>query len=82
STIFTYHLTRDADELSLKLFTSGGKLIKEFIESNVNEGYHEIVWDLKDKKNNPVANGVYFYRFIARRRGEEIIRTFKMAVLR
>ncbi len=82
STIFTYHLTRDADEVVLKIFTSGGRLIKEFVKQSVPEGYDEIIWDLKDEEKNSVANGVYFYRFIARRKGEEKIETFKMAILR
>ncbi len=82
STIFTYHLTRNADDVALKIYTSGGRLIKEFHNGNPTEGYHEIVWFLDDKKMQPVANGVYFYRFIAKRKGQEKIKTFKMAILR
>jgi hypothetical protein len=82
STIFTYTLTRNADEVQLKIFSSGGRLIKEFSDFSVPAGYHEIVWDLLDKKNSPVGNGVYYYRFIARGAGEEKVKTFKMAVLR
>jgi hypothetical protein len=82
STIFTYNLSRNADEAQLSIFSSGGRLIREFSALNTAGGYHEIVWNLRDRKNRPVGNGVYFYRFIARRAGEEKIKTFKMAVLR
>jgi hypothetical protein len=82
STIFTYNLTRNADEVELAIFSSGGRLIRQFSSFNVPAGYHEITWDLLDRKNEPVANGVYFYRFIAHRAGEEKAKTFKMAVLR
>jgi hypothetical protein len=82
STIFTYHLSRNADEVGLKIYTSGGRMIKSFARYNLPQGYHEIVWDLKDKEGEPVANGVYFYRFYARRGKEEKILTFKMAILR
>ncbi len=82
STIFTYHLTRNANEVLLQIFSSGGRLVREFSSWGVSAGYHEIVWDLLDRKHNPVGNGVYFYRFIARRAGEERIKTLKMAVLR
>jgi len=82
STIFTYHLTRNADEVGLKIFTTGGRLIKEFSQHNVSKGYHEIMWDLMDEQRRPLANGVYFYRFYARRGTEEKILTFKMAILR
>lgn len=82
STIFTYSLTRNAHEVVLQIFTSGGRPVREFSSFGVSAGYHEIVWDLFDDRHNPVANGVYFYRFIARREGEERIKTFKMAVLR
>jgi hypothetical protein len=82
STIFTYTLSRDADEVRLEIYSSGGRLIKEFIDFSVQEGYHEVLWNLNDKKGVSVANGVYFYRFVAKRRGEEKIKTFKMAILR
>lgn len=82
STIFTYHLSRNADEVGLKIYTSAGRMIKSFTRQNLPQGYHEIVWDLKDKKREPIANGVYFYRFYARRGKEEKILTFKMAILR
>ena len=82
STIFTYHLSKEADKTQLQIFTSGGKLIKEFTNHNVSPGYHEICWDLKDNKKRPVANGVYFYRFTATLKNEKKSKTFKMAILR
>ena len=82
STIFTYNLSRNTDEVTLKIFTAGARLIKQFHSSNVCEGYHEIVWHVDDMKKQTVANGVYFYRFIAKRKDEEKVKTFKMAILR
>jgi len=82
STIFAYHLSRSGEEVTLKIFTAGGRLIKEFTRYNVSEGYNEITWKLNDQKNRPLANGVYFYRFKAKRGGKEKTKTLKMAILR
>ena len=70
STMFTYELTRSVEDLTLIIYTIDGRKIKEFnntnydLGSNLNlNGYHEIIWDGKDKWGSEIANGIYFYKY-------------------
>ena len=68
-TIFSYFLTKELDELEIRVFTVSGRLIRR-IENDVNTltpgndpkriGYGELMWDGRDEDGNEVANGVYF----------------------
>ncbi|MBN1481292.1 hypothetical protein EH223_02865 [candidate division KSB1 bacterium] len=72
-TRFIYIFTSPVDDMSLKLFTASGRLIRQFDSSSVfddpnplSADYHEIYWDGTDAEGFEVANGVYFYRLAAR----------------
>jgi hypothetical protein len=74
-TIFAYNLTQPCDELFLKIYTSSGRLIRdlnalEFTEdpNPLSADYHELIWDGFDENGNNVANGVYFYKIIAKQK--------------
>ena len=74
-TIFAYNLTQPCDELYLKIYTSSGRLIRNFNAIELTEDpnpysadYHEVVWDGKDTDGNDVANGVYFYKIVAKQK--------------
>lgn len=68
-TIFTYYLTKELDDLEIRIFTVSGRLIK-VIKNDENTltpgndprriGYGELMWDGTDEDGNEVANGVYF----------------------
>jgi len=65
-TVFCYILTDAAREVSLKIYTVSGKLIRTFANSElISADYHEIEWDGKDEWGSNVANGVYFFRLKA-----------------
>lgn len=86
-TRFTYVLTDGADEVSIKVYTISGRLIKTFNNLPVGVGYHEYPrtlygWDCKDDLGYGLANGVYFYRIIARKGNKTIEKTQKMAILK
>ncbi len=86
-TRFTYVLTDGADEVTIKVYTISGRLIKTFSNLPVGVGYHEYPrtvygWDCKDELGYTLANGVYFYRIIARKGGKSIEKTQKMAILK
>ena len=64
-TIFAYLLTDAAKEVSLKIYTVAGKLIRSFNDFDMaSPDYHEVVWDGRDEWGEEVANGVYFFRII------------------
>ena len=92
-TRFTYVLTdkldiSKGDKLKLEIFTVSGRLVKTFdLSEHAGIGYHELPrtalgWDCKDDDGFYLANGVYFYRFTAKKGGKTVIKTNKMAILK
>jgi hypothetical protein len=86
-TRFTYVLTDDADQLTIKIYTVSGRLVKTFSGLPASIGYHEypqsnIGWDCRDEKGDYLANGVYFYKVIAKKGSKKIEKIQKMAILK
>ncbi|MCF7918931.1 MAG: hypothetical protein K9N06_03335 [Candidatus Cloacimonetes bacterium] len=86
-TRFTYVLTDDADDVSIKVYTVSGRLVKSFKNLASSIGYHEypysnIGWDCRDEKGDVLANGIYFYKVTARKGSDSIERIQKMAILK
>jgi uncharacterized repeat protein (TIGR01451 family) len=80
-------------EVTIKIFTLSGEPILTMnydkVKANldgatdINRGDNRVKWDLKNKSNNRVSNGVYFYRVDARTpSGEKAFFISKMAVMR
>jgi hypothetical protein len=86
-TRFTYSLTDDADDVKIKIYTVSGRLVRTFKDLPTSVGYHEFPrtvygWDCTDDMGMELANGVYFYKVIAKKGNKEITKTGKMAILR
>jgi hypothetical protein len=83
-TYFTYRLTEQTTSpVEIRIYTVSGRLIRVLHSDAAEEiNYGEIYWDGKDRDGEPIANGVYFYKFTARRGDETIERTMKLAKLR
>lgn len=86
-TRFTYVLTDDADEVTIKVFTVSGRLVKTFKNLPIGVGYHEYprtvyAWDCTDEQGFYLANGVYFYRIIAKKGNKTIEKIQKMAIVK
>ncbi|MEA2103162.1 MAG: C25 family cysteine peptidase [Candidatus Cloacimonadota bacterium] len=86
-TRFTYTLTTEADDISIQIYTVSGRLINEIKNLSTACGYHEYPraakgWNCVDFDGRKLANGVYFYKIIAKRGNEKIERIEKMAILR
>lgn len=86
-TRFTYVLTDDADAVSIKVYTVSGRLVKTFSNLPTGVGYHEyprtvLGWDCRDESGIFLANGVYFYKIVARRGNKKVERLQKMAIVR
>lgn len=80
-TIIAYTLTEEAEEVKIRIYTVSGRLIRTFDFMN-EMGYVEHVWDGRDEHGDEVANGVYYLRFVAKRRDARIETVEKMAKLR
>ncbi|MCB5250827.1 MAG: C25 family cysteine peptidase [Candidatus Cloacimonadales bacterium] len=86
-TRFTYTLTDDADDVKIKIYTVSGRLVKVFKDLPVSVGYHEYPrtvygWDCSDDRGHPLANGVYFYKVIAKKGNKQIVKNGKLAIIR
>ena len=80
-TLFTYVLTRPADEMTIKIYSASGRMIKR-LDAPAYSGYNELLWNLRDEDDRYLANGIYFYKLIAKRDGKKIERIGKLAVLK
>jgi len=81
-TYFTYVLTKEAEEVSIRLFTISGRLIKVLSNAPSKAGYNQIYWDGKDEDGDNLANGVYFYKIIAKSGDENFSFLEKFVIMR
>ena len=65
-THFAYYLTKAADEVSLRIYTITGRLIHAVDTLDASVSYNEFHFDGYDADSEPLANGVYLYKFTAR----------------
>jgi flagellar hook assembly protein FlgD len=70
-TYFTFELTEKPEELSIRIYTAAGRMIKEIKKTSaeLNTGYNRIFWEGTDEDNDKLGNGVYFYKITAGRNG-------------
>ena len=66
-THFAYYLTESADEVSLKIYTITGRRITMIDTLDASVSYNEFHYDGYDADGEPLANGVYLYKFTARK---------------
>jgi hypothetical protein len=83
-TYFTFKLTQIPDNLKINIYTVAGRLIKQItkIASELNYDFNRIYWDGKDQDGDVPANGVYFYKIIISKDGQNQNITQKMAIIR
>ncbi len=84
-TIFAYELTAPAEDISLKIYTVSGRLVRrfelpDFVDDPdpLESGYHEQAWDGMDGNGDEVANGVYYFKFSAKGEKKTIEKTGKI----
>ena len=58
-TVITCELTGAADEMTVKIYSLSGRLVREFTEP-ARAGFTMIPWDGRDRDGDEVANGVYY----------------------
>lgn len=66
-THFAYYLTESADEVSLNIYTITGRRIVAIDTLDASVSYNEYHYDGYDADSEPLANGVYLYKFTARK---------------
>ncbi len=64
-TEFVYTLTRPAKSVRVELYTLRGRMIRTF-DCPTKAGYNSVGWNGFDADGDPIANGSYIYKVIAR----------------
>jgi hypothetical protein len=68
-THFTFVLTDYADEVKIKIYTINGRLIQEIQVLPQSSAYYRVYWNGRDHDGDDIANGIYFYKIIAKSNG-------------
>jgi hypothetical protein len=82
-TYFTFILTDYTDEVEIKVYTINGRLIYDIkVPPQSDHAYYKVYWNGRDQDGDEIANGVYFYKIIAKVNGstKEVIQ--KLAKIR
>ena len=79
-THFAYYLTESADEVSLKIYTITGRRIIAIDTLDASVSFNEFHYDGYDSDGEPLANGVYLYKFTAQKEGIRKQKVGKIAV--
>ncbi len=84
TTTFFYSLTDQTSvPVEISIYTVSGRKIRTLRETDAHViNYRELLWDGRDESGQVVANGVYFYRFIAKNGSKTIEHKGKLAKLR
>lgn len=85
NTVFTFQRNSpDPIDVELKIYTIAGRLIQTVNSYALAERFAQIPWDGRDADGNELANGVYFYKIIAKTQDQQksVEVLGKMAVLR
>ncbi len=64
TTAFTFILNTDA-EVSIAIFTVGGRLVEKLTGISATAGFNSIEWDGRDSNGEELANGIYLYKITA-----------------
>jgi len=81
-TSFTYILTQPADQVSIKIYTLAGRLIRKLEGLPGFAGFNHFLWDGRDQDGDPLANGVYLYKVIAKSGDQQVEVIEKLVVMR
>mgnify|MGYP001216246856 FL=1 len=52
----------NSSKTKLDVYNVRGQKVKQLINYDLEQGYHKIVWDGRDKNNRSVGSGIYFVR--------------------
>ena len=82
NTVFTYNLAQAPDQVTVKIYTVSGRLIRTIEDASMRRGYNETDWDARDENGERLANGVYFYKVTVKTGGHKIEKIGRLAILR
>ncbi|MDD2360607.1 MAG: carboxypeptidase regulatory-like domain-containing protein, partial [Syntrophaceticus schinkii] len=56
---------KDPASVRLNVYNLKGQLVRSLVNEDQNAGRYRVVFDGRDEKGNPLASGIYLYRFTA-----------------
>ncbi len=77
STVIPFYLSEPA-HVQLSIYDVRGKRVRTLLDANRSFGKHEVMWNGRDNRGNPVSSGVYYYRL---KTGQRIL-TKKLTLLK
>ena len=80
-TKFTFEISESAN-VSVRIFTLDGTLIKEIPEIHYESGYHHIYWDGTDAFGISLNTGVYIYQIKARHENKTVTKANRLAIFK
>ena len=80
-TCFTFNLYQEGD-VTINIYTIGGRMIKTLVQSGRSFGYNQIYWDGRDADGSVLANGVYFYKITVQGASGEASKIGKIVVMK
>lgn len=88
-TWFVFETTKNVEEFKINIYGTSGRKIRTIDDTNIfadkpmtASGYHEICWDGKDDFGDNIANGVYYYKMVAKTRNKTISKKGVIAKLK
>ena len=81
-TTFFYSLTQPADEVTIKIYTVKGRLVRTLVQDSPGWLYHEEPWDGRDRDGVKLASGVYLFKCIIKDGDRKIEKIGKLAIVR
>jgi hypothetical protein len=77
TTTISYQVPQVSD-VKLVIYNVLGQKVRTLVNSQMEPGYHSVVWDGRNELGQAVASGVYIYRFEA----SEFTKTLKLMLLK
>ena len=72
----------EAGQVSINIYNMKGQLVKTLVNAELDNDYHEIVWNGVDDSGKSVSSGVYFYKLSTNNGGGRYTSTKKMILLK
>ncbi len=82
NTAFTYNLVQPPNQVTIKIYTVNGRLVRTLEDASSRRHYNETHWDVRDENGVRLANGTYFYKVIVDPDDRKIEKIGKLAILR
>ena len=64
-TVRVFHALERAETARLAIYSLGGQRVAQLVDAFQRPGYHQTIWDGRDRHGRPLASGVYLARLQA-----------------